>query len=198
MRGRGRPRKAETLPSRTVRLGDDTWNIALALGEGNASQGVRLALESKMPQFSSNVFPHYVYVGEKLDVRLMVDTWVRAQGFAPDHYAAGCGQGAPDFPDELLPYIDRYGRMETRALTPEHRDTSTLDGWSRIWPDGRLSPEFNCGVSPVFDPSTGKQVGHLLLASPWGKAKPYFLGFTPSIPEGIRERVLIIFSEWQP
>ena len=148
-----------------------------------------------MSNTTTTIFPHII--GEKLNVHLMVDTWVRAQGFAPDHYAAGCGQAAPDFPDELLPYLDRYGRMETRALSPERRDPSAVDGWSRIWPDGRLSPEFNCGVSPVFDPGTGKQVGHLLLASPWGKAKPYFLGFTASVPDVIRDEILRVFADWE-
>jgi hypothetical protein len=171
------------------------WNIALALGEGNASQGVRLALERKMPNFSDEIFPHYV--GEKLDVRLMVDTWVRAQGFAPDNYAAGCGQTAPDWPDKLLPYIDRHGRMETLALSPERRDPSTVDGWSRIWTGGRLSPELNCGVSQVFDPATGRAAGHLLLASPWGKAKPYFLGFSQAVPAEILEKILRIFADWE-
>jgi hypothetical protein len=113
--------------------------------------------------------------------------------------ATGSGQ-EPDYPDTLTPYLERYRRFETRAISPEIRDPEGINGFVRSFrrADGALQclPEFNIGTSALYHPVTDKLIGWVGLFSPWGRQKPRFLAFSSHVPAEDVKEICRIFRDW--
>ena len=192
----GRPVQITLTPSQRA-IGE--W-----LGDDNLSGGIRAALEHYMNaiQWADDVYPHVICPDPEKS-KLMVAEYVRRElgvDVIPDHMATGSGHMEPDYPDALAPYLERYRRFETRAVSPEIRNPEGYTGFVRwIERDGQrvYLPEFNVGTAPLYSPVTDKLIGEIGIYSPW-EGKPRFLAFSSRVPSADVEAICLIFRDWNP
>ncbi len=192
----GRPVQITLTPSQRA-IGE--W-----LGDDNLSGGIRAALEHYMNEIKwvDDVYPHVICPDPKKS-KMLVAKYVRREIGADvvlDRMATDSGHAEPDYPDTLAPYLERYRRFETRAVSPEIRSREGANGFVRwIERDGQRVnlPEFNIGTAPLYSPVTDKLIGEIGIFSPW-MGKPRFLAFSRCVPAADIAAICEIFRDWNP
>lgn len=191
---------------RCLTLTDADMVSAAAIGDGNASRGIRSALEFFMDQisYSADLYPHMIMPAGGASVA--VDYYCRrVLGIAPAFYAKGGGHAfGPDVPDQdvLEPYLlERNMVGETRSVEPW---SSPYGREEARFEDGRPWPSFNTETFMLRDPmkgGEGARAGCLIVVSEWDARKPTLLAFSKCgagshTPDHVREALCRIFTDW--